>query len=340
MLKYISIIVPHEVVNDDYVTLVNWHISNNQKVIPDDLLFEFETSKTTIEVRAEEPGYISIIEKAGTEVKVGQEVARLYDAMVEISNGNSGKLKEEISNNEVILNQESEQCRISRKAQRLIDSEKLDSSLFSEFSIVRESDVRAVLLEMKKKSGDTNTSIIQKNETNDLALWDSKGRLEDAKSAAKERGWGVLRLAFNYFFRNYLLSLLVRVAPRGIILPLHRLRGVKIGKKCFVDPAAIIETAYPENIIIGNDVRIAAQAIIMTHIKAPQFLRESDMVPLTLKQVVLQDHSFIGVNSVIMPGVTIGEAAVVASGAVVTANVPAFTMVAGNPAKVIKRFRP
>ena len=43
MLKYISIIVPHEVVNDDYVTLVNWHISNNQKVIPDDLLFEFET---------------------------------------------------------------------------------------------------------------------------------------------------------------------------------------------------------------------------------------------------------------------------------------------------------
>jgi acetyltransferase-like isoleucine patch superfamily enzyme len=113
-----------------------------------------------------------------------------------------------------------------------------------------------------------------------------------------------------------------------------------MGKNCFVDPTAILETAYPENITMGNDVRITAQAVIMTHIKAPQYLRDKGMVPLTLKKVVLEDHCFIGVNAVIMPGVTIGKAAVVASGAVVTVNVPPFTMVAGNPAKDIKHFIP
>jgi acetyltransferase-like isoleucine patch superfamily enzyme len=60
---------------------------------------------------------------------------------------------------------------------------------------------------------------------------------------------------------------------------------------------------------------------------------------VVLKPVRLEDHCFIGVNSVIMPGVTVGKAAVVASGAVVITNVPPYTMVAGNPAKVVKTFR-
>jgi acetyltransferase-like isoleucine patch superfamily enzyme len=54
--------------------------------------------------------------------------------------------------------------------------------------------------------------------------------------------------------------------------------------------------------------------------------------------VVLEDHCFIGVNAVVMPGVTVGRASVVGSGAVVTADVPPLTMVAGNPARIIKRF--
>ena len=130
----------------------------------------------------------------------------------------------------------------------------------------------------------------------------------------------------------------MRWAPRGVILVVHRLRGVKIGRDCYIDPNALLETAYPENITIGNDVRVTARAVIMTHIKAPHYLRETGIMPLVLKPVVLEDHSFIGVNCVIMPGVTVGMASVVASGAVVMTNVPPFTMVAGNPAKVVKHF--
>jgi acetyltransferase-like isoleucine patch superfamily enzyme len=68
-------------------------------------------------------------------------------------------------------------------------------------------------------------------------------------------------------------------------------------------------------------------------------LRDTGLVATVLKKVTLEDHCFIGVNAVIMPGVTVGKASVVASGAVVTCNVPPYTVVAGNPAQVVKRFR-
>ncbi|MBY0263610.1 MAG: hypothetical protein K2Q20_14790, partial [Phycisphaerales bacterium] len=166
-----------------------------------------------------------------------------------------------------------------------------------------------------------------------------KGLLGDAAASAKDRGnRSVLWLAFNYLFRNYLLGNLVRVAPRGVILTLHKWRGVKMGQDVFIDPTAIVETAFPENITIGNDVRITAGCVIMSHIKAPHYLRETGLVPVVLKPVVLEDHCFIGVNSVIMPGVTVGKASVVTSGSVVVNNVPPYCMVQGNPAKVIKQF--
>ena len=164
------------------------------------------------------------------------------------------------------------------------------------------------------------------------------GLLRDAHLAAGDRNRSLLWLAFNYIWRTWLLSNLVRWAPRFAILKLHRWRGVKIGKGCFIDPAAIIETAHPGNITIGNDVRIAAQAIIMTHIKPPHLLRNQGIMTSTVEPVRLDDSCFIGVGVIIMPGVTVGRAAVVASGAVVLGDVPPYSMVAGNPAKIVKYF--
>jgi acetyltransferase-like isoleucine patch superfamily enzyme len=54
--------------------------------------------------------------------------------------------------------------------------------------------------------------------------------------------------------------------------------------------------------------------------------------------VVIEDGAFIGINAVILPGVTIGRNAVVGASAVVTKDVPSYTVVAGNPARVIRRY--
>ena len=59
---------------------------------------------------------------------------------------------------------------------------------------------------------------------------------------------------------------------------------------------------------------------------------------LTCKPVRICKNAWIGANAAIMPGVTVGDNAVVAGGAVVTKDVPANTVVGGNPAKVIKQL--
>jgi acetyltransferase-like isoleucine patch superfamily enzyme len=57
-----------------------------------------------------------------------------------------------------------------------------------------------------------------------------------------------------------------------------------------------------------------------------------------VKPVVIEDNVWIGQGAIIMPGVTIGQNSIVASGAVVMVNVPPNTMVAGNPARQLRRL--
>ncbi len=244
---------------------------------------------------------------------------------------------------------------ISKKAQRLIDEHAMNpAQVFAGLGLVREVDVirhlesaAAARLEASPMPPSPATlaqqtpppRIAASNVNSAYTPTKSKGLFGDAASSAKDRGnRSVLWLAWNYLWRNWFLGHAVRVAPRGVILTLHRWRGVKMGQDVFIDPTSIIETAFPENITIGNDVRITARCVIMSHIKAPHYLRETGLVPVVLRPVILEDHCFIGVNSVIMPGVTVGKASVVTSGSVVVNNVPPYTMVQGNPAKVIKQF--
>ncbi|MBX3405381.1 MAG: hypothetical protein KF869_01350 [Phycisphaeraceae bacterium] len=250
------------------------------------------------------------------------------------------------------------QTAISKKAQRLIEEHSIDAAVFAHLPMVREADVIRYLEQrtaerMSREPAPPSPASIASTERAQREAAaaagprvdgaypgpKSRGLFGDAAASAKDRGnRSIVWLAWNYFWRNWLLGNLARWAPRGVILPIHRMRGVKMGADVFIDPTAIIETAFPENITIGNDVRITAGCVIMSHIKAPHYLRETGLVPVVLKPVVLEDHCFIGVNSVIMPGVTVGKASVVTSGSVVVNNVPPYTMVQGNPAKVIKQF--
>jgi len=248
---------------------------------------------------------------------------------------------------------------VSKKAQRLIEEHGIDATrAFPGLGLVREIDVirhlesqvavrmretppppsPATTVEARPAEPAPAVAAANVNSAYPHAA-KSKGFFGDAAASARDRGnRSVVWLIWNYVWRNWFLGHAVRVAPRGVILKLHKWRGVKMGQDVFIDPTSIIETAFPENITIGNDVRITAGCVIMTHIKAPHYLRETGLVPVVLKPVVLEDHCFIGVNSVILPGVTVGKASVVTSGSVVVNNVPPYTMVQGNPAKVIKQF--
>jgi len=94
-------------------------------------------------------------------------------------------------------------------------------------------------------------------------------------------------------------------------------------------------------VTIGNDV-ILAQNIVMSGLNHgyEDITLPPHNQPVTKKKIILEDEVWIGANSVVLAGVTIGKHAVVAAGSVVTKNVPAYSVVVGNPAKVIKQYNP
>lgn len=87
-----------------------------------------------------------------------------------------------------------------------------------------------------------------------------------------------------------------------------------------------------KKITIGNNVAIARDVIIRDT-DAHQIL---DGKHQETKEVIIGNNVWIGNRAIIMKGVTIGDGAIIAAGAIVTKNVPANTIVAGIPAKVIK----
>ena len=105
--------------------------------------------------------------------------------------------------------------------------------------------------------------------------------------------------------------------------------GVKIGNNVKIRPFTFI----PEGVTIEDDVFIGPN-VTFTNDKYPRSRGEWKL----LKTVVKKGAS-IGAGSVILPGITIGENAMVGAGSVVTKDVPPNAVVAGNPARVIEHRR-
>ena len=98
--------------------------------------------------------------------------------------------------------------------------------------------------------------------------------------------------------------------------------GVAIGEGTMIDMGAILGG----RVQVGKMCHVGAGAVLAGVIEPP-----------SAQPVVLEDNVLVGANAVVLEGVRIGEGSVVAAGAVVTQDVPPFTVVAGTPAKVIKQ---
>lgn len=95
-----------------------------------------------------------------------------------------------------------------------------------------------------------------------------------------------------------------------------------------------VEMTDPHLITIGDDVGIAAH----THLIAHDASHKRFIGYTRVGRITIGNKVFIGQRATILPGVTIGDNVIVAAGAVITKDVPSGTMVAGNPAKVIRQL--
>jgi len=163
---------------------------------------------------------------------------------------------------------------------------------------------------------------------------------EALKRTAKEHGYTGFMSRTRFLYRrtmDYILQLISKTIPySGFRIMLHRRRGVKIGKNVHIGPMVTIDDVYPNFVIIEDNVSVAGQNFILTHNKPLEYhkyLSEAYLAPVIIKR-----NAWIAINVVILPGITIGEGAIVASGSVVSKDVPPNTLVGGIPAKVIKEF--
>lgn len=111
-----------------------------------------------------------------------------------------------------------------------------------------------------------------------------------------------------------------------------RFLGVKIGTGCFIGTKDW--SSEPYLIEIGNNSAITAGVKIFTH-GGGRVLRHKYPDFDCFGKVIIGDYVYLGNNTLIMPGCTIGDNVICAAGSVVTKSIPSGWVVAGNPAKFV-----
>ncbi len=127
---------------------------------------------------------------------------------------------------------------------------------------------------------------------------------------------------------------LVRAARLGVRRLLMRARwlyfvrgfGMNIDPSAWFSLKVTFDRTHPSGIHVGPESYIAFGAVILSH----------DMTRGIYADTRIGARCFIGAHSIILPGVTIGDGSIVGAGSVVTSDVPPATIVAGNPARVVR----
>ncbi len=167
----------------------------------------------------------------------------------------------------------------------------------------------------------------------------------------RPRWW--IRALINPFFHKRGKGAVIRSRTRMDIFPWNRF---EIGALTTIESFALVNNGSG-HVLLGDRVRVGVGSTIIgpvvmgngsglgQHVFVSGFnhgysdaTKNSSVQPLVIKETVIEEEAHIGANSVILPGVRIGKRSQIGAGSVVTKDVPPFSIAAGNPARVIKRF--
>lgn len=126
------------------------------------------------------------------------------------------------------------------------------------------------------------------------------------------------------------------VTHNGEIFTPHIRIGNNVNIEAKSHIGAIDSIIIEDNVLMGSNILITDHAhgdicdILMPPIKRPLYSKGT---------VKIEEHCWIGENAVILPGVTIGHHSIVGAGAIVTKSFPPYSLIGGNPAKLIKQVK-
>lgn len=170
-------------------------------------------------------------------------------------------------------------------------------------------------------------------------MWDGHGYSEPKPNRLRRIVWtGINRFVFPCLPNSLRLQIL-RLFGAGIrrwtvvygSSKMFAPWNLSMGDGCNVGPR--VEIYNKAKVTFGKGVVVSQDSFLCT---ASHDVSDPDM-KLSLGEIHLGDYAWIGARAIVLPGVTIGEGAVVAAGAVVTKDVEPWTVVGGNPAKFIKK---
>lgn len=111
-------------------------------------------------------------------------------------------------------------------------------------------------------------------------------------------------------------------------------RNLTVGNNCYFGRELFLD--LQDQIVIEGNVTVSMRVMILTHTDVGESPLKNTVLPSSQAPVVIRRGAYIGAGAIILQGVEIGECATVAAGTVVTRNVPAHSVVAGVPARVIR----
>ncbi|MDF2431594.1 MAG: hypothetical protein JWP44_1225 [Mucilaginibacter sp.] len=168
---------------------------------------------------------------------------------------------------------------------------------------------------------------------------------------ARPRLW--VRLFVNPFIHKKGKGAVIRFNTRMDVFPF---KNFTLGSNSIIEDFATINNGVGD-VMIGNNTSIGLSNVIIGPVKLGNYVMlaqnivvsglnhtyaDVTMPPRVQKvvtgQIIVEDNVWIGANSVITAGVTIGKHAVIGGGSVVTKDVPSYCVAVGNPARVIKKY--
>ena len=145
--------------------------------------------------------------------------------------------------------------------------------------------------------------------------------------------WFLMQIAMNGIFLNHICS---KIRPF-----IWKLTGVNIKGKVSIGDFVYYDVTNCKYITIEDGVWIPACVKLLCHKRnlSEYYVGEDiNQMPYDFGKIVLKKGCHVGLGTTVLPGVTIGEGAIIGAGSVVTKDIPAWTIAAGAPAKVIKQI--